>query len=192
MIETSGEPVVIKKYATRRLYNTATSTYITLGDLTSMVKEGADFVVREEKSGEDITRSILAHMILDLERKVSNSLLPITFLRQLIRFYGDSMQMLVPLFLEVSMDSLLREQEKFRKLTAQSIGIDAFGILDEIVQRNMEMFRAILAMFAPSFFSGSKPVESETAVPAGDQAQIIKRQLDEVRKQLARLIEKGR
>src|SRR5438309_10793123 len=108
------EPVTIKKYANRRLYNTGTSTYVTLEDLASMVKGGENFVVYDAKTGEDITRSVLAQIIFEQENKEGQSLLPITFLRQLIRFYGDSMQKLVPRYLEVSIDTLVREQEKFR------------------------------------------------------------------------------
>ena len=118
----SDEPVTIKKYANRRLYNTGTSTYVTLEDLATMVKAGEDFVVFDAKTGEDITRSVLAQIIFEQENKEGQSLLPITFLRQLIRFYGDSMQMLVPRYLEVSIDSLTREQEKFRDQMAQAFG----------------------------------------------------------------------
>jgi polyhydroxyalkanoate synthesis repressor PhaR len=104
------EPVTIKKYANRRLYNTGTSTYVTLEDLATMVKSGDDFVVYDAKSGEDITRSVLAQIIFEQENKEGQSLLPIAFLRQLIRFYGDSMQMLVPRFLETSMQSFSQQQ----------------------------------------------------------------------------------
>jgi polyhydroxyalkanoate synthesis repressor PhaR len=107
-------PVTIKKYANRRLYNTGTSTYVTLEDLATMVKAGDDFLVHDAKTGEDITRQVLAQIIFEQENKEGQSLLPIAFLRQLIRFYGDSMQMLVPRYLEVSIDSLTREQSKFR------------------------------------------------------------------------------
>src|SRR6516164_6429599 len=110
-----AEPVTIKKYANRRLYNTGTSTYVTLEDLAAMVKAGEDFIVHDAKTGEDITRQVLAQIIFEQENKEGQSLLPIAFLRQLIRFYGDSMQMLVPRYLEVSIDSLTREQEKFRQ-----------------------------------------------------------------------------
>src|ERR671925_2352063 len=108
----SAEPITIKKYANRRLYNTGTSTYVTLEDLATMVKEGEDFVVYDAKSGEDITRSVLTQIIFEQENKEGQNLLPITFLRQLIRFYGDSMQKFVPSYLEVSLESFAREQEK--------------------------------------------------------------------------------
>src|ERR1700724_89472 len=145
----SEEPIVIKKYANRRLYNTGTSTYVTLEDLAGMVKSGEDFIVYDAKTGEDITRSVLTQIIFEQENKGGQNLLPITFLRQLIRFYGDSMQMLVPRYLEVSIDSLTREQEKFRQQMSQAFGVGAFTSLEEQVRRNMEMFERAFAMFAP-------------------------------------------
>ena len=140
----SAEPVTIKKYANRRLYNTGTSTYVTLEDLAAMVKSGEDFVVYDAKTGEDITRSVLAQIIFEQENKEGQNLLPIAFLRQLIRFYGDSMQMLVPRYLEVSIESLTREQEKFRQQMAQTFSVGAFTSLEEQVRRNMEMFERAL------------------------------------------------
>src|SRR6185295_18991549 len=112
------EPIKIKKYANRRLNNTGTSTYVTLEDLAVMVKNGEDFLVEDAKTGEDITRSVLAQIIFEQENKEGQSLLPIAFLRQLIRFYGDSMQMLVPRLLEASIESLSKEQGKFREQMA--------------------------------------------------------------------------
>src|SRR6195256_1705767 len=145
----SEEPVTIKKYANRRLYNTGTSTYVTLEDLATMVKAGEDFVVYDAKTNEDITRSVLAQIIFEQENKEGQSLLPIAFLRQLIRFYGDSMQMLVPRYLEASIDSLTREQEKFREHMAQAFGGSPFGALEDQVRRNMEMFERAFAIFTP-------------------------------------------
>src|ERR1700754_2422107 len=112
------DPVTIKKYANRRLYNTGTSTYVTLEDLASMVKAGEDFVVFDAKSGEDITRSVLTQIIFEQENKEGQNLLPVTVLRQLIRFYGDSLQALVPSYLEFSMENLTREQQKLREQMA--------------------------------------------------------------------------
>src|SRR5712675_939752 len=145
----SEGPVTIKKYANRRLYNTGTSTYVTLEDLATMVKAGNNFVVYDAKTGEDITRSVLAQIIFEQENKEGQSLLPITFLRQLIRFYGDSMQMLVPRYLEVSIDSLTKEQSKFREQISQAFGMGAFGGMEDHVRRNMEMFERTFSMFAP-------------------------------------------
>src|SRR5712691_5651830 len=145
----SEEPVTIKKYANRRLYNTGTSTYVTLEDLATLVKSGEDFVVYDAKTGEDITRSVLAQIIFEQENKEGQNLLPINFLRQLIRFYGNSMQMLVPRFLEASIESLTREQGKFREQMAQAFGVGNLGTIEEQVRRNMEIFQRTMAMFAP-------------------------------------------
>ena len=119
----SDDPITIKKYANRRLYNTGTSTYVTLEDLATMVKAGENFVVFDAKSSEDITRSVLAQIIFEQENKEGQNLLPINFLRQLIRFYGDSMQMMVPRYLEVSLESFTKEQEKMRQQMAQAFGV---------------------------------------------------------------------
>src|SRR5215217_8076488 len=128
------EPVTIKKYANRRLYNTGTSTYVTLEDLAKMVKEGEDFVVYDAKSGEDITRSVLAQIIFEQENKEGQNLLPVTVLRQLIRFYGDSLQALVPSYLEFSMNNLSQEQQKLRDQMAQAFGPAAFHAMEEQVR----------------------------------------------------------
>ena len=125
----SDNPVIIKKYANRRLYNTGTSTYVTLEDLAAMVKKGEDFAVYDAKTGEDITRSVLTQIIFEQENKEGGqNLLPITFLRQLIRFYGDSMQTLVPRFLETSIDSFTREQGKFRDFDVAAIPAAAWAL----------------------------------------------------------------
>src|SRR6202166_3801123 len=145
----TAEPVTIKKYANRRLYNTGTSTYVTLEDLPAMVKTGEDFIVYDAKTGEDITRSVLTQIIFDQENKSGQNLLPIAFMRQLIRFYGDSMQMLVPRYLEVSIESLTREQEKFRTQMSQAFGAGPFGALEDQVRRNMELLERAFAVVAP-------------------------------------------
>src|ERR1700760_1700154 len=163
----SDEPVTIKKYANRRLYNTGTSTYVTLEDLASMVKAGEDFVVFDAKTSEDITRSVLTQIIFEQENKEGQNLLPITFLRQLIRFYGDSMQMLVPRYLEASIDTLSREQGKFREQMAQAFGVSSFGPLEDQVRRNMEMFEKTFAMFAPFARGQNKAAEGEKSSSGG-------------------------
>jgi polyhydroxyalkanoate synthesis repressor PhaR len=187
----SDEPVTIKKYANRRLYNTGTSTYVTLEDLASMVKAGENFVVFDAKTGEDITRSVLAQIIFEQENKEGQSLLPITFLRQLIRFYGDSMQKLVPHYLEVSIDTLVREQEKFRTQMAQAFGVAAFGPLEEQVRRNMEVFERTFAMFSPFARRDGQAADGDKAnpKPAGgtDEIDDLKRQMEEMQKRLDRL-----
>src|ERR1700754_839338 len=176
------EPITIKKYANRRLYNTGTSTYVTLEDLASMVKTGDDFVVYDAKTSEDITRSVLTQIIFEQENKQGQNLLPITFLRQLIRFYGDSMQMLVPRYLEVSIESLTREQEKFRNQMSQAFGGSPFGALEDQVRRNMEMFERPFAMVAPfARREGMAGAEIERSIPqpggSGDEIHDLKRQM---------------
>src|ERR1700749_4804608 len=140
----SDQPTTIKKYANRRLYNTGTSTYVTLEDLAAMVKEGEDFLVYDAN-----TRSVLAQIIFEQENKAGQNLLPTTFLRQLIRFYGDSMQMVVPKYLEQSIETLTREQEKFRKQLTDTFSGTPFAPLEEHVRRNMELFQQTFSMFKP-------------------------------------------
>ena len=180
------EPVTIKKYANRRLYNTGTSTYVTLEDLAIMVKAGENFVVFDAKTGEDITRSVLAQIIFEQENKEGQSLLPIAFLRQLIRFYGDSMQMLVPRFLEQSMQALTAEQGKFREQITQAFGVGGFGPLEDQVRRNMEMFEKTFAMFAPFARGQAKPA-SDKQDSSPSEMEELKRQLDEMQKRLDKL-----
>jgi polyhydroxyalkanoate synthesis repressor PhaR len=194
----SAEPVTIKKYANRRLYNTGTSSYVTLEDLAAMVKAGEDFVVYDAKTGEDITRSVLAQIIFEQENKEGQNLLPINFLRQLIRFYGDSMQMLVPRYLEASIESLTREQEKFRQQMSQAFGPAAFGPLEDQVRRNMEMFQRAFAMFTP-FAKREAQADADRQQRSGgggsgggsgggtDEIDDLKRQMDEMQKRLDRL-----
>ena len=191
---TKTEPVTIKKYANRRLYNTGTSTYVTLEDLAAMVKAGEDFVVYDAKTGEEITRSVLAQIIFEQENKEGQNLLPIAFLRQLIRFYGDSMQMLVPRYLEVSIESLTREQEKFRQQISQAFGVGAFTSLEEQVRRNMEMFERAFTMFAPfarhEGDGGEAAPEPEKSPQKTGDIDDLKRQLDDMKRKVDRLTEK--
>jgi polyhydroxyalkanoate synthesis repressor PhaR len=184
----SEEPITIKKYANRRLYNTGTSTYVTLEDLAVMVKSGEDFVVYDAKSGEDITRSVLGQIIFEQENKEGQNLLPIAFLRQLIRFYGDSMQTLVPRFLEMSMSSLTKEQEKMREQVAQAFGASGFSTLEDQVRRNMEMFERAFTMFAPF---APKEEGGDKSPRGGQEIDDLKRQLDEMQKRLDRMGDKG-
>jgi polyhydroxyalkanoate synthesis repressor PhaR len=185
----SEEPVTIKKYANRRLYNTGTSSYVTLEDLAAMVKAGDDFIVYDAKTGEDITRQVLAQIIFEQENKEGQNLLPINFLRQLIRFYGDSMQMLVPRFLEASIESLTREQDKFRQQIAQAFGVSAFGPLEEQVRRNMEMFERTFAMFTPFARreGGAAGGPPKSAGGGNDEIDELKRQMEEMQQRLDRL-----
>ena len=193
----SDEPVIIKKYANRRLYNTGTSTYVTLEDLAGMVKAGEDFVVYDAKTNEDITRSVLTQIIFEQENKEgTQNLLPINFLRQLIRFYGDSMQMLVPRYLEVSIDSLTKEQSKFREQISQAFNMGGFGGMEDHVRRNMEMFERTFAMFAPFARQSAQAAadaekKPEPSAGSGDDIHDLKRQMEEMQKRLDRLGDKG-
>jgi polyhydroxyalkanoate synthesis repressor PhaR len=146
---TETPPIVIKKYANRRLYNTATSSYVTLDDLSTMVKGGGEFVVYDAKTGEDITRSVLTQIIVEEEQKGQN-LLPISFLRQLISFYGDSMQWLVPRYLEHTMKSFAHNQDQMRKSLQDAFGqLFPFGSLEEMGKQNMALFEKTMKMFSP-------------------------------------------
>jgi polyhydroxyalkanoate synthesis repressor PhaR len=187
----SDQPTTIKKYANRRLYNTGTSTYVTLEDLASMVKDGEDFLVYDAKSGDDITRSVLAQIIFEQENKAGQNLLPTTFLRQLIRFYGDSMQMVVPKYLEQSIDSLTREQEKFRNQLTSTFSVGAFAPLEEHVRRNMELFQQTFSMFKPFVppRKGSSPEPEPASEPAADAGNIedLRRQMKDMQERLERM-----
>jgi polyhydroxyalkanoate synthesis repressor PhaR len=185
----SDEPITIKKYANRRLYNTGTSTYVTLEDLATMVKDGENFVVYDAKTNEDITRSVLAQIIFEQENKEGQSLLPINFLRQLIRFYGDSMQTLVPRYLEVSLDSLTREQEKFRAQMAQAFGIGNFGAMEEQVRKNMETIERAFTVFTP--FAREREAEPDKPQKSGGgEIDDLKRQMEDMQERLDRLAKK--
>src|SRR6185436_10188520 len=162
------EPVVIKKYANRRLYNTDTSTYVTLDDLAAMVKGGRDFVVFDAKSGDDLTHSVLTQIIVEQESRMGGqTLLPIPFLRQLIRFYGDSIERMVPSYLQVSLETLAKEQERFRKTFADAFTpAGAFEAYQEQARKNLAMFEQAMAMFSPfGKVPGARPGEAEGAKP---------------------------
>lgn len=191
----TNEPTIIKKYANRRLYNTGTSTYVTLEDLAVMVKGEEDFVVFDAKTGEDITRSVLTQIIFEQEGKGGQNLLPITFLRQLIRFYGDSMQGLVPSYLEFSISSLTKEQEKLRAQMSDAFGASAFEAMEEQVKRNTEMFERAMKMFipfplpgatAPTSGSGTGPAAApeKPAASSGSDLDDMKKQLAAMQKKL--------
>jgi polyhydroxyalkanoate synthesis repressor PhaR len=152
------EPVVIKKYANRRLYNTGTSTYVTLEDLADMVKRGEEFTVQDAKTGDDITHPVLTQIIFELENKDGQNMLPIPFLRQLISFYGDQMQMVVPSFLEQSMIAFAKEQERFREQMKSAMGkgpmemmkaAAPIKVIEEQTRRNIELFQNAMRLFTP-------------------------------------------
>jgi polyhydroxyalkanoate synthesis repressor PhaR len=196
----SSEPerVVIKKYANRRLYNTKSSAYVTLENLSEMVKDGVDFVVYDAKTNEDITRPVLTQIIFDEENRGQN-LLPIQFLRQLIRFYGDSMQAFVPSYLELSLDSFTRQQGRMRDQFTGSIGVaPGMGFMEEQVRQNMAMFDRAMKMFTPFAFvrpedaaATPAPAAPEPAKPAPDpQLDDLKRRIEEMQGQIAKLAAK--
>jgi polyhydroxyalkanoate synthesis repressor PhaR len=199
-------PVVIKKYANRRLYNTATSAYVTLDHLSQMVKDKTDFVVYDAKTGDEITRSVLTQIIFEEESKGGQTLLPIPFLRQLISFYGDSLQGVVPQYLEMSMSQFSRNQEQMRRYMQNAFGFNPFQQFETMGKQNMAMFENAMRMFNP-FRPGqgpgqpggpaanqSEPPKPETpaagAPPKDEAIDELKRKLDELQGQLAALSKK--
>ncbi|WP_416897974.1 MAG: polyhydroxyalkanoate synthesis repressor PhaR [Minwuia sp.] len=193
--DTDG-PVTIKKYANRRLYNTASSSYVTLDHLAEMVRDNVDFVVYDAKTGEDITRSVLAQIIFEAEGKGQN-VLPVNFLRQLISFYGDSLQGLLPSYLDMSMEAFARNREEMHDRFGNAVDLP-MKQFEEATRRNMEMFEKAMAMwnpFAPRAGAPGaptpSPTEQEPKKPeekGEDDIGQLKGQLDEMQRQLERLM----
>jgi polyhydroxyalkanoate synthesis repressor PhaR len=197
-------PVVIKKYANRRLYNTATSAYVTLDHLSQMVKDKTDFVVYDAKTGDEITRFVLTQIIFEEESKGGQTLLPIPFLRQLISFYGDSLQGVVPQYLEMSMTQFARNQEQMRSYLQNAFGFNPFQQFESMGKQNMAMFERAMRMFNPfqpgqagqgpgttPMTNGQEPPKSDAAAPPTEAAiDDLKRKLDELQNQLAELSKK--
>jgi polyhydroxyalkanoate synthesis repressor PhaR len=191
--EAQGEPVIIKKYANRRLYNTAASSYVTLDHLSEMVREGTDFVVLDAKTGDDITRSVLTQIIFEQESKGQN-LLPVQFLRRLIRFYGDQMQGFLPPYLEMSMESFSKAQEKMRENMSRAFGATTpMAAFEEQAQRNMALFQQALSMWTPfaggatgTPFPGMPMPKAPSPADESDDAQVteLRRQMEAMQKQL--------
>lgn len=192
--KSGGGPIVIKKYANRRLYNTAKSSYVTLEDLAQMVREGSDFSVFDAKSGDDITRSVLTQIIFEEEAKGQN-LLPINFLRQLIRLYGDALQGVVPPYLEASMDTFARNQERMRE--AFSAG-NPLANFEALTRSNMEWFEQAVRMFTPFGQKAMAEARREEARLAGEAApepatavsqdlEALQRQMQEMQLQIEKL-----
>ena len=180
----TGDTIVIKKYANRRLYNTATSSYITLDQLADIVKEGADFVVQDAKSGEDITRAVLTQIIVEEESKGAN-LLPISFLKQLIGFYGDSMQTFVPRYLELSMESLAKNQEQVRDMVSRTFDQmfpSPTDAVDGMVRNNMAMMRRTMEMFYPE---GDQATDK--APDRDEDIRALQERIDSLQNQLDRI-----
>lgn len=184
--------IVIKKYANRRLYDTSTSQYVTLDYLRDLVKKGTNFQVVDAKSGDDLTRGVLAQIIFEEESRGAN-LLPVDFLRQLISFYGDSLQSVVPGYLQMSMNSFAQQQEEFRERMAEAMTSPqaSVAMLEEQTRRNMEMFGQAMRMFTP--FSAQDESASETAgtVPEkeGEDLTAMREELDAMRAKLDQLMD---
>ncbi len=189
---TETDPIIIKKYANRRLYHTGTSSYVTLEDLANMVRAGEDFVVTDAKTGEDITRPVLAQIIFEEETKTEQNLLPIAFLRQLIRFYGDSMQGVVPSYLQFSLESLAREQETFRTQIAKSFEGNPFGqaalhAVEEQTKMNMAMFQEAFRLFNPFAAQAAAMAAKGQGGEAKAPEQGMPTDLDELKRQVAEM-----
>ena len=190
----NGEPTVIKKYANRRLYNTGTSTYVTLEDLAKMVKDGEDFIVNDAKSGEDLTHAVLTQIIFEQEGKTGQAMLPVSVLRQLISFYGDQMQMVLPSYLEHSMALFSKEQERIREQMTSMVGktpidIMASGqqMIEEQTRRNMEMFRNAMQMFSPfaaSEAAGEATEEASSEESSPDDLKSMREQIAAMQRKL--------
>ena len=190
--------VVIKKYANRRLYNTASSSYVTLEHLSDMVKKGVDFVVYDAKTNEDITRSVLTQIIFE-EESQGQSLLPIQFLRQLIGFYGNNMQAFLPSYLELSLATFAQQQERLHNHIS-SLGTGAVGgPFDEQIRQNLAMFDRAMKMFSPFAFTrpgeasgATKPAEPPPAAAASDEAlNDLRRRMEEMQAQIEKLASKS-
>jgi polyhydroxyalkanoate synthesis repressor PhaR len=189
-----GERVIIQKYANRRLYNKATSSYITLDDLSTMVKKDVDFVVYDAKSGEDITRKVLTQIIFEEEGRGQN-LLPIQFLRQLIGFYGDRMQAFLPSFLELSLESFIKQQERMRDQFSVMTP-PGMGAFDEQIRQNMALFERAMKMFTPFAYRADEIAQAPTATKTPeaprdeDALGELKTQMAAMQAQLAALASK--
>lgn len=197
-----AEPITIKKYANRRLYNTATSSYVTLDHLCQMVKDGKEFVVYDAKTGDDITRTVLTQIIFEEESKGQN-LLPISFLRNLISFYGDSLQSLVPGYLDVSMSSFSKNQEQMRSYMTEALnGMFPFARFEDMGRHNMAMFQRAMSMFNPfaggapgagpgAATPGPKPADGQkSAAQSETELSELRAQVDLMREQLDHLARK--
>lgn len=186
------QPTVIKKYANRRLYHTGTSTYVTLEDLAVLVRKGEDFLVYDAKTSEDITRSVLTQIIFEEESKEGQQMLPVTFLRQLIRFYGDSMQAVVPRYLEMSMDSLTKEQNVFREQLAKTLGSGTVEAMETTARANIKLFTDAFRLFNPFMAaaaaqSGKSGAGAPEAGKQGADIDSLKQELNAMRDRLDKL-----
>lgn len=174
-------PVVVKKYANRRLYDTESSSYITLDNLAEMVRNGRDFVVYDAKSGDDITRAVLTQIIVEEEGKGQN-LLPTNFLRHLISLYGGSMQSLVPRYLETAMTAFTQQQEQMRSAMQKTMGtLFPFGNMEEVSRQNMALMERAFSFFSP-FYRGGESAHPETSEA---EVAVLRAEIERLRKELA-------
>ncbi|WP_374762889.1 polyhydroxyalkanoate synthesis repressor PhaR [Yunchengibacter salinarum] len=181
-----GEPIIIKKYANRRLYNTATSSYVTLEHLAEMIKQDEDFVVRDAKTGDDITRTVLTQIIFDKESK-DKTMLPLPFLRQLIAMYGDGMQTMIPTYLQCAMEALTNNQEKVREAVVTGQGPQAFmPMMEDITRQNMKLFSDAMRMFNPAAEGGENAAAAARA-RADSQTHQKDEEIRALKEQLSRL-----
>ncbi|MEE4213377.1 MAG: polyhydroxyalkanoate synthesis repressor PhaR [Parvularcula sp.] len=178
-----GEPIVIKKYANRRLYNTKSSTYVTLESLATMVKSGEDFVVVDAKSGDDLTRAVLAQIIFEQETKGQN-LLPVRFLRQLIGLYGDNLQSFVPSYLEASMEAFRKNQETMRQSLSEAFTTPTSGmrIFEDAARQNIALFEQGMAMFG---LKGPSAARSEGSSGKHGELDALRAEVERLKKELA-------
>ena len=182
-------PITIKKYANRRLYNTATSCYVTLDYLAQLVKTGAEFAVYDAKSGEDITRSVLTHIIVEEESK-GQSLLPISFLRHLISFYGDSLQVVVPRYLEHAMQAFARNQEQMRDYLRTAFdGLRPFASFEEMSKQQMAIFERAMRMLTPFYGEEQAPPERERECEPEPHSRQTEAEIEELRARLNKMQE---
>ncbi len=183
----AGEPIIIKKYANRRLYDTSTSSYVTLEHLSELVRKGLDFEVRDAKSGEDLTRQVLTQIIFEQETKGQGAL-PLNFLRQLIGFYGGGAQTFLPAFLEMSMNSFSEAQKEWRKAA------NPMNLFEAQAKRNMVMFEQAMKLFMPTLYQASRQQRSPSGNPMLDyQAEALaamQEQMAMIQKQIADLSRK--
>jgi len=175
------QPVIVKKYANRRLYNTESSSYITLDNLAEMVRKDRDFVVYDAKSGEDITRGVLTQIIVEEEGK-GHAMLPTTFLRQLIGFYGDNVQSVVPRYLEQAMTSFARQQENMRATVQKTLGPFMPPGMEDMGRKNMAMMERAMTLFTPFYREGSGEPKSDP-----DAAQEYQEEIMSLRAEVERL-----
>ncbi len=202
MADTSGlnDVIIIKKYANRRLYDTSSSSYVTLEHLSTLVREGKDFVVQDAKTGEDLTRSVLAQIIFEQENKGGNAL-PLNFLRQVIRFYGDSVSSALPTYLDMAMNNFTKNQERWRDMMSGGpAGANPMGLFEEQARRNFEMFERSMNLFTAGTPARARADAEDEAAPAKarradkdeetDTIDALQRQMAEMQAQLSKLSKK--